>query len=181
MADTIYKFFDFLEKKVGKSLTPEKQALMLIKYARELVDDDIIKKLSIQDQIIYAPDTLKNKPIEAEYLDLRKITHLHPSVNIKKVKHVLQLDNLQEIPQGFNPTVGSVLFLQSVTTIPKGFNPTVGGLWMEKAVNIPDSFNPTVSGNLFLTSYDFPHKTKQDLRNRFPNVQGAIYVKRKNK
>ena len=64
MANIIYNFFKFLEDKVGKSLTPEKQAFMIVRHARELADDNVIKNLSIQDQIIYAPDTLKNKPIE---------------------------------------------------------------------------------------------------------------------
>lgn len=180
MADTIYNFFNFLEKKTGKTLSPEKHAVMLIKHARELANDSVLQNLGIQDRIVYAPDTLKkNERYEADDLDLRKIKHLPPFANIVKVVHQLNLDALEEIPQGFNPTVGGVLMLNSIKTIPKGFNPTVGALWMDKATSVPDSFNPTVSGNLFLPSYDFPYKTKQDLRNRFPNVGGIIQVKRK--
>ena len=69
------------------------------------------------------------------------------------IKVSLYLDNITEIPSGFNPTVGNNLFLNSIKEIPDGFNPTISGrLCLNSVTEIPIGFNPTVGGHLFINS-----------------------------
>ncbi|MCK9544880.1 MAG: hypothetical protein M0R03_22935 [Novosphingobium sp.] len=68
-------------------------------------------------------------------------------------KGSLNLWNITELPEGFNPTVGGHLFLNSLIELPEGFNPTVDWcLNLESLTELPEGFNPTVGGGLDLRS-----------------------------
>ena len=69
----------------------------------------------------------------------------------KVINHLLFLETLKSIPEGFNPTVGRNLWLDGLKSIPKGFNPIVSGdLFLDVLQSIPEGFNPIVGGDLFL-------------------------------
>ena len=71
----------------------------------------------------------------------------------EEVKGSLLMDEVERIPEGFNPTVGRDLDLSSITSIPEGFNPTVGrDLELSNLTSIPEGFNPTVGRDLELGS-----------------------------
>ena len=57
----------------------------------------------------------------------------------------LNLPDLTEIPEGFNPQVSEDLYLSSLTSIPEGFNPVVGkDLYLRSVTSISEGFNPAV-------------------------------------
>jgi len=69
------------------------------------------------------------------------------------IKGGLYLNNVTEVPEDFNPTVGGSLFLDNVTKVPEGFNPIVGeNLYLDNVVEIPEGFTPIVGINLYLNN-----------------------------
>ena len=56
MADSIYNFFNFLEKKAGKTLSPDKNFLMKLAHAKELVSKEDADDLSFDMQLTYFPE-----------------------------------------------------------------------------------------------------------------------------
>ena len=112
-------------------------------------------------------------------LDLKSVEEIPQGFN-PTVGGWLNLRNAKAIPQGFNPTVGGSLDLESVTSIPEGFNPTVGG-WLDlrNAKAIPQGFNPTVGGSLYLPE-QFRHmvnnKQKPDFSKPFEWLDGKFIL-----
>ena len=114
----------------------------------------------------------------------------------RKINNSLRLEDLTEIPEGFNPYVGGDLYLNSLTSIPEGFNPNVGGnLYLNNLTSIPKGFNPIVNGSLYLNGIThipegFNPKVGGGLDlqglNGIPenwnptNINGDIYIKNDN-
>jgi len=103
-------------------------------------------------------------------LNLSNVTEVPEGFN-PIVGRDLYLGNVTEIPEGFCPTVGWSLFLNNATKVPEGFNPTVGGcLWLNSLPKIPEGFNPTVGRSLFLNSLtEIPEGFN-------PTVGGSLYL-----
>ena len=97
-----------------------------------------------------------NKEEFIEYvIDINNVIELTDDVYYgkKRIYGHLYLEDITEIPEGFNPWVGGSLSLSSLTSIPKGFNPKVGScLTLSSLTSIPVWFNPVVGDTLYLDS-----------------------------
>lgn len=63
MASNIYKFFDFLEKKAGKTLPPDTKAAMKLGHAKELLSDKEVGALPLGKRILYFPERLTKEDL----------------------------------------------------------------------------------------------------------------------
>lgn len=63
MADTIYNFFNFLEKKTGKTLEPKDNLRMKLNHAKEKIGDEELAKLPLESKIIYFPERVSKKDL----------------------------------------------------------------------------------------------------------------------
>jgi hypothetical protein len=101
---------------------------------------------------ILIPSTKESQMTKQEFLKKYNLTEGQFG-GTEKIDGDLDLNSLEAIPIGFNPTVGGSLYLRSLKEIPEGFNPTVGGhLYLHSLKKVPKGFNPTVGRHLYLNS-----------------------------
>lgn len=64
MASTIYNFFDFLEKKRGKSLSPDRKARLKMQYlGQKSLDSKDISSLTLTEKLAFFPETLSKEDL----------------------------------------------------------------------------------------------------------------------
>ena len=120
MADSIYNFFNFLEKKAGKTLSPEKNFNLKLKYAKELIDEKDILALPLKTKLIHAPEKIRKEDLTVDgNFDLpRSIKQIPPGLVVKGTLHVHnELQNITDDVQA-----ESVIWKASSDLYPKSFN-----------------------------------------------------------
>lgn len=69
MASTIYNFFDFLEKKKGKSLSPDRKARLKMQYlGQKSLDSKDISSLTLSEKLAHFPETLSKEELTVKEL-----------------------------------------------------------------------------------------------------------------
>jgi hypothetical protein len=159
MASTIYNFFNFLEKKAGKTLSSDENTKLKLKHAKELLTDKEVAALSVEDKMMYFPEKLTKEDLADD-------------VNLYKSEISSLPDNL---------TVGGdlILTLSNITSLPK--NLKVGGhlkVNWSRLEKLP--YDIQVGGNLILTGTPFIERNRdidvQELRRKLPGVKGYVLV-----
>lgn len=119
MADKIYNFFNFLEKKAGEVLPPDKHFTMKLRHAKELVDEKDINALSLQMKILYYPERIKGDDliVKGDYRTPFGTTALPEGFT---VEGYLNVSNLEKIPVNLKAT--SVNWEVSSDLYPESFN-----------------------------------------------------------
>jgi len=119
MASNIYNFFNFLEKKAGKTLPADKNFDMKLQHAKELVTDKDIIGLSIEKKIKFYPEKVKGEELIVQGdLDLLHGTKALPEG--LDVRGTLRVDSLEQVP--VNIKARSVVWNVSSDLYPKSFN-----------------------------------------------------------
>lgn len=69
MASTIYNFFDFLEKKKGKTLPPDKKARLKMQFlGQKSLDSKDIASLTLSEKLAHFPETLSKQDLTVKEL-----------------------------------------------------------------------------------------------------------------
>ena len=106
---------------------------------------DFCKEIGITEDQFHGKELVKGS------LWLDEVERIPEGFN-PKVEDGIWLNKLTSIPEDFSPVVGGTLYLDGLTSLSKGFNPVVGGsLWLGGLTSIPEGFNPTVGGSLWLS------------------------------
>ena len=121
MADSIYNFFNFLEKKAGKSLSPDKKFLLKLAHAKELVSKKDADDLSFDMQLTYFP----------EMFDDANVTISGNSYRTPR--------NTTALPNNFTVT-GGVLSVTYLTKKPINLKADIVD-WRVSSDLFPESFN----------------------------------------
>ena len=119
MADKIYNFFNFLEKKFGETLPPEKNFSMKLRHAKELIDEKDIDALPVETKMVYYPERFDNQDITigGDYRTPNGTAALPEGFT---VKGMLSVSRLEKIP--INLKANSVNWQVSSDLYPKSFN-----------------------------------------------------------
>jgi len=145
MADSIYNFFNFLEKKTGKTLSPEKNFDMKLKHAKELIDEKDILPLPLKTKLIYFPEKLRKEDFTVDgNFDLPFDVKQIPSGLV--VKGTLHVHNdLEKITD--NVQAESVTWKASSGLYPKSFNGATFKQfdisWNKKVTKLPQNIKIT--------------------------------------
>lgn len=82
---------------------------------------------------------------------------------------LLSLDGVKKIPKNFEIVFDGLLSLDGLENLPSGFSPNVQELHLDSVKELPSDFCPIVDGDLFVRSlYDFP-------KNFQGTVNGEVY------
>lgn len=120
MANSIYNFFDFLEKKTGKTLPPDKKLNMKLNHAKELLSDKEVNALPLNKKILYFPEKL--------------------------TKEELVIDGNFSIPNGVTQIPGG-LVVKGMLTVPPSISKVTDNVqaeevyWRASSNYYPKSFN----------------------------------------
>jgi hypothetical protein len=119
MPNSIYNFFNFLEKKAGKTLSPEQTFNLKLKHAKELINDKDIDALPLEKKMVYYPERIKGDDliINGSYQTPRGTKALPEGL---VVKGTLVVNHLEEVP--VNIKAESVHWTVSSDLYPKSFN-----------------------------------------------------------
>ena len=119
MADSIYNFFNFLEKKAGKTLSPEQTFNLKLKHAKELINDKDIDALPLDKKMVYYPERIKGDDliINGAFYTPRGTKALPEGL---VVKGTLVVSHLEQVP--VNIKAESVHWEVSSDLYPKSFN-----------------------------------------------------------
>lgn len=151
MASTIYKFFDFLEKKTGNTLSPEKNFNMKLKHAKELISDKEIDALPLETKILYYPERLSKEDltIDGDFTIPRGVLEIPSGLVVKgKLRVPTSINKITD-----NVQAQSVEWKASSDYYPKSFNGatftefTVS--WNKDATKFPENIKVTHFLRLF--------------------------------
>lgn len=119
MASSIYNFFNFLEKKAGKTLSPEQTFNLKLRHAKELINDKDIDALPLDKKMVYYPERIKGDDliINGSFQTPRGTKALPEGL---VVKGTLVVNHLEEVP--VNIKAESVHWTVSSDLYPKSFN-----------------------------------------------------------
>ena len=122
MASTIYNFFDFLEKKKGKALSPDQKARLKMQHlGQKSLDSKDIASLTLSEKLAFFPETLSK-----EYLTVKeRVTLPEGTTKIPEGLTVLAPGSLY-VPDSINTvsnkvTVDRVNWKASSDYYPKSF------------------------------------------------------------
>ena len=145
MADSIYNFFNFIEKKAGKTLTPQQNFDMKLKHAKELIDDKDILPLPLKTKLIYFPEKLRKEDftVDGDFDLPFDVKQIPPGLVVKGMLYVH--NDLEKITD--NVQAESVSWKASSDLYPKSFNGATfqefNISWNKKATKLPQNSKVT--------------------------------------
>lgn len=119
MADKIYNFFNFLEKKFGETLPPAMNFTMKLRHAKELIDEKDVNALPFEMKLTYYPERIKSDEliVKGDYRTPNGTAALPEGFT---VEGMLSVTRLEKTP--INLKAKSVRWQVSSDLYPKSFN-----------------------------------------------------------
>lgn len=145
MASNIYKFFDFLEKKVGKTLPSDRKFNMKLQHAKELIDDKDINALPLERKMIYYPERVAKQDliIKGEFTLPTEARKIPEGLVVKgKLRVTGELDAITN-----NVQATSVFWSTSSDYYPRSFNGATfkefSTSWSKETKKLPNNIKVT--------------------------------------